>query len=123
MATSEKKATQQKKKPHESKEMKRIKRLIKFMDENKQPMAHGLYDKLVFMDNSLQELQDNVEENGALDLFEQGKQSMMRESPALTAYNKTIQRYNQTMKQFTDLLPVSNTKQDKDKLMDFIEGN
>jgi len=34
-----------------------------------------------------------------ISLSKQGKQEFLREQPPLTAYNKTIQRYNQTLKQ------------------------
>lgn len=92
------------------------------MDEYHQPIAQNLFIQLVFIDNTLNELAAKVETDGALDVFEQGAQSMIRESPALTAYNKTIQRYNQMVKQFIDLLPVGSAKTDKDALLNFIEG-
>ncbi len=104
----------------ESLEMKRVKRLIKFMPEHHQPIAQSIFLQLVFIDNTLLELNGLVEKNGTIETFTQGAQSMLREAPALASYNKTLQRYNQTMKQFIDLLPVSNSKPEKDALLDFI---
>lgn len=106
----------------ESIELKRIKRLIKFMNDNNQPIAANIFTQLVFIDNLLTDLQGKVEDGGTLEIFEQGAQSMLREAPALTTYNKTLQRYNQTLKQFIDLLPVGDKKPEQDALLAFIGG-
>lgn len=105
-----------------SDDMKKVKQLLKEIPENKQPMAQGLYNELVFMQQTLTELKTKVQEEGAVSLFKQGQQEFLREHPALTAYNKTIQRYNQTYKQLLDLFPETDTKQQSDPLIDFIKG-
>lgn len=107
----------------ESIEMKRIKRLIKFMEDNKQPVAHAIFLQLVFMDNVLEDLQQEMQRTGTLDNFEQGAQKMVREAPALSSYNKVLQRYNQTLKSFTDMLPIGETNKAKDALLDFLEAD
>lgn len=110
------------KKLHESKEMKRLKRLIKFMSYNDQQIATAIYPKLVFIDNTLNNLEQHVENEGTITNFIQGEQEMKRENPALTSHVKVIQRYNQLLKQFIELLPVQEEKQERDELMDFIQG-
>ncbi|WP_449354400.1 hypothetical protein ACUL41_14830 [Virgibacillus natechei] len=114
MATSKKKAVV-------STDMRKVKRLLKEIPDDRQPIAQGLYEELVFMQNTLATLKQQVEEEGAVSLFKQGAQEFLREHPALTAYNKTIQRYGQIYKQLMDLLPKSDEKQQQDPLLDFIK--
>ncbi|MEW9675258.1 hypothetical protein ABRT01_03580 [Lentibacillus sp. L22] len=104
-----------------STDMKKVKRLLKEIPEDRQPIAQGLYNELVFMQNTMSTLKQRVEDEGAVSMFKQGKQEFLREHPALTAYNKTIQRYGQIYKQLLDLLPKSDEKQQTDPLMDFIK--
>jgi len=54
-------------------------------------------------------------------MFKQGKQQFLREHPALTAYNKTLQRFNQVIKQIIDLLPKAEENQPRDALLEFIQ--
>lgn len=57
------------------------------------------------MQGTLTELKREIKENGTVEHFENGKQSFLRENPALKSYNVTVQRYSQLYKQLTDLLP------------------
>ena len=54
---------------------------------------------------TLDELKEKIKETGTVELFKQGKQEFWRESPALRAYNTTVQRYSLLYKQLTDLYP------------------
>ena len=110
-----------KKKTNVSTDMKKVKKILKEIPEDRQPIAQGLYNELVFMQNTLKELKQQVEEEGAVSMFKQGKQEFLREHPALTAYNKTIQRYGQIYKQLLDLLPRTDTEQETDPLIEFIK--
>lgn len=115
MATSKKKVTI-------STDMKKVKQLLKSIPEDRQPVAQSLYSELVFMQKTMASLKQQVEEEGAVSMFKQGKQEFLREHPALTAYNKTIQRYGQIYKQLLDLLPKADGKPQSDPLMDFIRS-
>lgn len=110
-----------KKKPIISTDMMKVKKLLKEIPEDRKPIAQGLYEELVFMQNTMKNLKEQVETDGAVSMFKQGKQEFLREHPALTAYNKTIQRYTQVYKQFIDLLPVADEKDAQDPLIDFLE--
>ena len=87
------------------KDIKELNKLVKLVPEDRKPIAQTLVKELTFISRTLDELKAAVEEHGTVDLFKQGSQEFMRESPALKAYNTTIQRYSLLFKQFTDLLP------------------
>lgn len=112
-----------KKDNHISTDMQQVKGLLKEVPEDRQPIANTLYEELVFMQRTMTKLKQQVEEEGAVSLFKQGKQEFLREHPALKAYNTTIQRYGTIYKQLVDLLPKPNEKPANDPLIDFIEGH
>ncbi len=105
-----------------SKEMKALEKLLKTIPDDRLPIAQSLFKELVFMQNTLIELKIIVEKDGPIELFKQGKQEFYRENPALQGYNKTLQRYNQTVKQLIDLFPISQQKEN-DELLEFIKGD
>ena len=109
-----------KKKPIVSTNMKKIKKLLDIIPEDRRALAQGLYEELEFMQNTMANLKEQVNRDGAVDLFKNGNQEFWREHPALTAYNKTLQRYGQIYKQFIDLLPKVEEKTDDDELLNFI---
>lgn len=109
-----------KKKQVVSTDMLKVKKLLVNVPEERKPIAEGLYNELVFMQNIMSTLKIQVYEEGAVSMFKQGQQEFLREHPALTAYNKTIQRYTQVYKQLIELLPKLNEKKQGDELMDFI---
>lgn len=115
--------TTKRKRPTTSTDMRKVRNLLKEIPEDRQPIAQGLYKELVFMQNTLKQLKEQVEEEGAVSMFKQGKQEFLREHPALKAYNTTVQRYSLLYKQLVDLLPPTAEEQPTDPLIDFIEGN
>jgi hypothetical protein len=102
--------------------MKRLKKSLKKVSKEKQPIAQSLFDELVFMENTLVKLKKQIEEEGATAMFKQGKQEFLREHPALKGYNTMVQRYSLLYKQITDLLPEEEQKEESDPLIDFIKG-
>lgn len=88
--------------------------------EDKKEVAADLHKQLIFMAESLDELIFNVKENGPVTLFEQGKQKMIIENPAMKSYNTTIQRYSLIYKQLLDLLPKEEPKMENDDFDDFV---
>ena len=100
-------------------EMKKVRKLLDNIPEDRKPIAESLYSELVFMKSTMEKLKLQVERDGAVDLFKQGTQEFWREHPALKAYNTTIQRYSLIYKQMVDLLPESVVKEE-DELLEFI---
>lgn len=105
-----------------SKEMRSVRRLLKKVPEERKAIAQSLYNELVFMQNTLATLKEQIEAEGATAMFKQGKQEFLREHPALKAYNTTVQRYSLLYKQLIDLLPPAEPEEkENDELMEFIK--
>lgn len=101
--------------------IRKLKKLLKLIPEDRKAIGEKLIEEISFMSITLTELKNTISDQGVVDLFEQGKQKFMRESPALKAYNTTIQRYSLLYKQLTDLLPKPEpSDKTKDELMNFI---
>lgn len=98
-----------------------IKKLMELIPEDKRMIAERLMEELSFMDETLNQLKGEVRKRGAVDEFKQGKQEFLRESPALKAYNTTIQRYSLLSKQLADLLPKQVQDNAGTALLDFLK--
>lgn len=101
--------------------MKRFDNILQKLPEDKQPFAANLFEEMIFMKQAMAELKARVEEEGTIQIYEQGQTSYPRENPALTAYNKTMGRYNQTYKQLMDILPKDDSEKEVDELMEFVK--
>lgn len=99
----------------------KVKKLIDAIPEDRKSVAECLLKELTFIEHTLTELKKTVQEVGAVEHFENGKQKFVRENPALKSYNTTIQRYSLLYKQFVDLLPVAAKQEAKDDLADFLK--
>lgn len=109
------------------KEISKLKRqfnkLLKQIPEDKKPIGQSLIKELTFMALTLDDLKIQVEEGGTVEMFKQGSQEFLRESPALKAYNTTVQRYSLLYKQLTDLLPKEAQEGKENALYEFIKAN
>ena len=103
-----------------SSEIDRLVQLISIIPDDKQPIAEQLLKELIFMSETLENLKEIVKSKGEIDLFKQGKQEFLRESPALKTYNTTVQRYGLLFKQFADLLPKAENNSEDSELFDFL---
>ena len=106
-----------------SKEMKALKKILKNIPKDRQPIGQSLFNEISFMQNTLVKLKEQVEADGPTSMFKQGSQEFLREHPALKGYNTTIQRYSLLYKQITDLLPKVEDKKEDDPLIKFIKGD
>lgn len=98
-----------------------LKDILEKIPADKQAIAGRLADELIFMQATLADLKKQIKENGTIEKFEQGRQSFLRESPALKSYNNTLQRYSQLYKQLTDLLPKEQEAEKANAIYDFIK--
>ena len=104
-------------------EYKTLTELLELVPAEKKPVAKKLITELNFMSSTLAQLRKMIKETGAVELFKNGKQEMLRESPALKSYNTTVQRYSLLHKQLVDLLPKEERKPEEgNALHDFITG-
>lgn len=104
-----------------SSDMKKLKTILKQIPKDRLPIAQSIYNELVFMQNTLDTLKDQVGEEGPVSMFKQGRQEFLREHPALKAYNTTVQRYSLLYKQLVDLLPPTDAIPKEDELIQFIK--
>lgn len=106
-----------------SKAKRQFNQILKKIPEDRRAIGEKLINELLFMYKTLNDLKEQVGENGTVELFKQGKQEFMRESPALKAYNTTVQRYSLLYKQLTDLLPKTAQDNKENALYEFIKAN
>lgn len=85
--------------------MKYLREFVGRVPEDRRCIAEGYYNELQFMAQTLDKLKTNIRRNGPVELFVNGRQQMYRESPALKAYNTTVQRYATVYKQLVGLIP------------------
>lgn len=103
-------------------DMRKLKRMLRCVPKDRKPIGEKLVEEIAFMSRTLMSLREEITENGVVDHFKQGKQEFMRESPALKAYNTTVQRYSLLYKQLSDLLPKPEPPtKEKDELLDFLK--
>lgn len=105
------------------KELSKLNRIFKSLPANKQKMAEGLKAQAAFMVATLTELQEIINQEGPVELFEQGSQRLLREHPAVKAYNTMVRNYATVCKALFDLLPNNEkTETAADELMEFVKG-
>lgn len=96
--------------------------ILNKIPEDKKYIGEKLVDELIFMQATLTNLKRQIKQKGEVELFQQGKQSFLRENPALKSYNITVQRYSQLYKQLTELMPKSKEAEKSNAIYDFIKG-
>ncbi|MFS0864116.1 hypothetical protein [Fredinandcohnia sp. 179-A 10B2 NHS] len=104
------------------KEINRIKKLFKDLSKDSKQVAEGLIEEAGFMRATLNELKQDIKQNGAIDEMQQGDYSITRESPSIKTYNTMIQRYTTVWKAISDLLPREVPKPEDDGFDDFVNG-
>lgn len=101
-------------------EKRRLLALFKDISSDKKGLATSLIDRVAFMKITLDLLEDDIKEKGATYLFENGKQTMIIESPSQKSYNTMINRYTSAIKQLNDLLPKNDSQILDDGFENFI---
>jgi hypothetical protein len=103
------------------KDIRKLRQILRLVPKDRKSIAEKLIAEISFMAETLTDLREKIREGGTVDHFKQGKQEFLRESPALKAYNTTIQRYSLLYKQLTDLLPPPEIdSKKKNEVLDFI---
>lgn len=102
-------------------ETSKFKKLFSGIPEDKKMFAERLYKQAAFMLATLQELQETVNEKGAVIEGVNGNGfKVVSENPAQKSYNIMIKNYNATVKLLIEMLPEG--EKGTDELMDFIGG-
>lgn len=88
------------------KEFRKIKRLMKNLPKNKWSLCEDLVQNAAFMTVVLKELQEEINENGAVATFTNGNGfEVTKESPAMKLYNETVTRYASVIRELNSMLP------------------
>lgn len=95
--------------------------ILEKIPSDKKKIAENLIDELSFMRETLEDLKDQVRKTGTIEQFEQGRQSFLRESPALKSYNTTVQRYSMLYRQLCDLAGKTQEAEKSNPVYDFIK--
>jgi hypothetical protein len=88
-----------------NREIARLTKLFKDIDRNRRLTAKGLIEEAAYMKITLQELKVEIDTYGPIDEMPQGEYSILREHPALKAYNTMVQRYTNIIDKLTNLHP------------------
>ena len=95
--------------------------ILEKIPSDKKKIGENLIEELLFMKETLEELKVKIRETGTIEQFEQGRQSFLRESPALKSYNTTIQRYSMLYRQLSDLAGKTQEAEKSNPVYDFIK--
>ena len=97
--------------------------ILKKIPEDKRYIGEKLITELSFIETTLERLRKQITESGEVEHFQQGKQDFLRESPALKAYNQTVQRFSVMYRQLTDLMGKSTEAEKSNAVYDFLKEN
>ena len=100
---------------------KEYKEILQKIPDDKQLIGRKLIEELSFIEDTLQTLKERIAADGVVEEFSQGKQNFLRESPALKAYNTTVQRYSVMYRQLTDLIGKSQEAEKSNAVYDFLK--
>ena len=99
-----------------------LRELLERVPDDKKHIGAALVDELSFMSETLKRLKAQIRETGEIEHFVQGKQDFYRESPALKAYNTTVQRYGTLYRQLSDIIGKTPEAEKSNAVYDFIKG-
>ena len=103
-----------------SKELNKLKKIFKDIEQNKRQTVEKLIENAAFMAESLNELQETIREKGFVEEYHNGaNQSGIKKCSEVEIYNTMIKNYSSIIKQLVDLLP-GDSKNSGDELLDFI---
>ena len=89
---------------------KKLKTFFATLDEEKKKFLSEPIHQLAVSQIILERLSEEIAKGDVIELFEQGKQKIRRENPALKSYNTTIKSYTSLLKQLLELLPNNDAK-------------
>lgn len=113
--------TEEEKQKEIKKEIRKLWRLFRLLPKDKRKAVEGLIQEAAFMRVTLEETRHIIDQQGIIEVFEQGSQRFLREHPATKVYNTMINRYVAVCKQLFDMLPETEAKEPQDELMAFIK--
>ena len=103
------------------KEELRMKKILSSLDKETKNMASSLVKNAAFMAVTLEDLQEQINENGVISEYQNGENQWgTKKSPEIDVYNSLIRNYALIVKTLTSLVPSGEQGQVKDGLMSFV---
>jgi len=99
------------------KEIKKLDKLFKNIAQNKKTLIENLISQAAWLSVTIKELEENINENGMIEDFIQGKQQFRRESSDSKSLISFQKNYLAIMKQLNEFLPEDV---ENDELDDFL---
>lgn len=98
--------------------------MLEQLPEDKRSVAESLINNLIFMQETLSELQKTVKADGAIVELTGGNGFTTRqEHPALKSYNATMKTFNSTCKSLAAFFDDVDKNGVDDELVGFLKGN
>ena len=97
-----------------------IKKLFVGLSEERLEFANVLMYQFAVTSVTLERLVDEINNNDVIENFEQGKQKLRRENPAIRSYNATVKSFTELSKSLIELLPITIQKAAGEDLMNFV---
>lgn len=113
------------KKARIKKEINRLRRLFKGIDENKKKLVFSTIDDVAFMTITMQDLRESINKNGTTIRYQNGKDQWgEKQSPDAQLYLQMSQKQTAAMKILIECMPKNekNTKEQEDDFDDFVNG-
>lgn len=106
------------------KEVNRLKRLFRGIDENKKKLVFTTIEDVAFLTITMQDLRENIIRDGTTVEYKNGEnQYGTKQSPDAQLYLQMSQKQTQAMKILVDCLPkTTKTIKENDGFEDFVNG-
>ena len=105
------------------KEVNRLRKLFKEIDENKKKLVLALIDDAAFLAVTMQDLRENIVRDGTTVEYKNGEnQYGTKQSPDAQLYLAMSQKQTQAMKVLLESMPKTQPKTSNDGFNDFVEG-
>ena len=104
------------------KEERRLKRIYKNIDKDNKAIIDGLIQRAAYMRVTLEDWENDIDENGYVEMFTQSEKTdpYERERPVARLYNTMSKNYQSIIKQLSDLIPKQEAKKDDDGFDAFV---
>lgn len=97
-----------------------LEELVELIDPECKPLADSIITELSFMNNTLKELRDRINSEGAITTYDNGKTEILVQSPAFKGYYTLIPKYNALIKELIDLIPKNSQNTGMSQLEQFM---
>lgn len=107
------------------KEVRRLKRLFKDIDDNKKKLVYTTIEDIAFLTITMKELRENIVREGTTVEYKNGaNQYGTKQSPDAQLYLQMSQKQTQAMKILIDCMPKREkvSKEPEDDFDDFVSG-